>query len=530
MSIHEMALAAVSERPTNEPNSPAEAASRPSGIGSLVLVARVHGIHLTSEQLIREHGLIGDEPSPMEILACARASGLKPKLLKLNWVKLEHLKKALPAILLLKNGSSMVLQRVEVDHGTPRVILQDPNAPDDALLVLDRARLEAAWDGDLILIKRDYDIVDETKPFGFSFIMTLIFRERRLVRDIGIAALCVSILALAPIVFWRLMMDRVLNYHAANTLFVLCTVMVALVGFETAFASLRRYLILVLTTRVDVKLSTYLFDRILNLPVDFFERTSVGLVAHDMNEVWKIRNFLTGQMFGTVLDGMVVFIFLPVMFFYSPLMTAIVVAVCGLICGWIVLMLPTHRRATGQVIAAETARGTFLIQNLYGIRTVKSLALDSRQKRQWDVLVAKVAKARHNEALIGNLIQTVAMPLERLMVSGTFALGVYLAISTDDPVYIGAFFAFLMLSQRVADAADSGFATDPPVRRSARGGQHRRAVGQPDAGRGPFGSRRQEIAGGARRIRECPLQVQGIADARAQWRHVRNSCGDDARA
>ena len=191
-------------------------------------------------------------------------------------------------------------------------------------------------------------------------------------------------------------------------------------------------------------------------------------------------------------------------------------------------MLPTHRRATGRVIAAETARGTFLIQNLYGIRTVKSLALDSRQKRQWDVLVAKVAKARHNEALIGNLIQTVAMPLERLMVSGTFALGVYLAISTDDPVYIGALFAFLMLSQRVAAPLiqasqlihqfDEARAAVNIVARS----------GQPDAGRGPFGSRRQEIAGGARRIRECPLQVQGLADARAQWRHVRNSCGDDA--
>ena len=256
-----MALAAVSERPTNEPNSPAEAASRPSGIGSLVLVARVHGIHLTSEQLIREHGLIGDEPSPMEILACARASGLKPKLLKLNWVKLEHLKKALPAILLLKNGSSMVLQRVEVDH---EHAARHPAGPQRSRRCFARPRPRATG-GSLgrrsDSVKRDYDIVDETKPFGFSFIVTLIFRERRLVRDVGIAALCVSILALAPIVFWRLMMDRVLNYHAANTLFVLCTVMVALVGFETAFASLRRYLILVLTTRVDVKLSTYLFDQ-----------------------------------------------------------------------------------------------------------------------------------------------------------------------------------------------------------------------------------------------------------------------------
>ena len=226
--------------------------------------------------------------------------------------------------------------------------------------------------------------------------------------------------------------------------------MLAIILFETAFTALRRYLILVLTTRMDVKLSTYLFDKVLNLPVDYFERTSVGVVAHDMNEINKIRNFLTGQLFGTALDSLVVLVFLPVMFFYSPMLTAIVLAMCGAICAWIVLMLPAGRRATAEVIATETARGTFLIQSLYGIRTVKSLALDARQKRQLDVLTAKVAKARHKEGMVGNLIQSVAMPLERLMVSGTFALGVYLAMVTNDPVYVGALFAFLMLTQRVA--------------------------------------------------------------------------------
>ena len=40
-------------------------------------------------------------------------------------------------------------------------------------------------------------------------------------------------------------------------------------------------------------------------------------------------------------------------------------------------------------------------------------------------------------------------PLERLAVNGAFAVGVYIALTSNDPVYIGALFAFLMLSQRV---------------------------------------------------------------------------------
>ena len=36
-----------------------------------------------------------------------------------------------------------------------------------------------------------------------------------------------------------------------------------------------------------------------------------------------------------------------------------------------------------------------------------------------------------------------------MAVNGAFAVGVYFALTTNDPVYVGALFAFLMLSQRV---------------------------------------------------------------------------------
>ena len=81
-----------------------------------------------------------------------------------------------------------------------------------------------------------------------------------------------------------------------------------------------------LTTRVDVKLSTYVFEKVLNLPIDFFERTPIGLVSREIREVFKIRTFLVGQLFGTVLDSTTLLFFLPVMFFFSPIMTFVVLA------------------------------------------------------------------------------------------------------------------------------------------------------------------------------------------------------------
>jgi ATP-binding cassette subfamily B protein len=426
-----------------------EGASTPSGLGCLVIVARHHGLHLTVPQLIHDNVLPNREASVAEILKCAQSSGLKAKIVHLDWGGLAHLNKALPVIVKLKNGGSMVLLRLEGENDAIRVVLQDPNADEDALLVIDRVRFEDVWTGEVILIKRDYEITDETQPFSLGLIAGLVFRERWIVRDVAICALVLGFLGLAPIMFWRLLMDKVLYYHAYSTFFVLCLAMAILLAFEAVFTWLRGFLVLQLTTRIDVKLATYIFDKVLNLPIDFFERTPVGQVTHNIHEMWKIRKFLMGQLFGTVLDSTTLIFFIPVMFFFSPVMTFVVLGFCVLIVLWLIAMLPIHRRKSWAAERAEMERGSFLVQNIHGIRTVKSLALDAKQRQVWDVQVARVAKLRFAEGMTANLIQTVVRPLERLAVAGSFALGVYLVLSTHDPVYVGALFAFLLLTMRV---------------------------------------------------------------------------------
>ncbi|WP_158814057.1 peptidase domain-containing ABC transporter [Methylocapsa sp. S129] len=428
------------------PEGPVE----PTGLACLVIVARHHGLHLTIAQLIRDNLLTGEEVSASQLLKCARSAGLKASALRLSGSRLSQLKKTLPAVVRLKNGANMVLRRIDGEADQTRIVLQDPNASDDAPLIIDRPRFEEVWTGETILVKRNYEISDESQPFSIGFVLALLFRERWIIRDIAICAIVLSFLALTPIIFWRLLSDKVIYYKAYNTLSVLCVAMAVLVAFEAMFAYLRQLLILHLTTRVDVKLAKYMFDKILNLPIDFFERTQVGRITYDAQQIWRIRTFLMGQLFGTVLDSTTMLVFVPIMFFFSTTMTLIVLGSCAAMSLWIIGMLPYTRRKSNAVEAAESQRGAFLVQTIHGIRTVKSLALDTRQRHIWDVHTARVAKLRFAEGMAGNLLHSVVRPFERFAVSGSFAVGVYLALSSDDPVYIGALFAFLLLSQRVS--------------------------------------------------------------------------------
>jgi ATP-binding cassette, subfamily B, bacterial HlyB/CyaB len=425
-------------------------ASRSSLLGAVVIVARYRGLHLDMSELIRDHRLEPGEPTLEKLLHIARSCGLRAISVNLRWDDLMRIGTALPAILLLNNGRAMVVLRATRAAETPNVLVQDPNAGGDALLMLDETRLAGAWSGQVILIKRDFRLRDEDRPFGIGYIAGQLLRDRRIARDIAISAVTLSLLALSPIIFWRLLIDRVLYYGSLNTLAVLSVGMLALVIFETIFTYLRRYLIIHVTARADANISKYVFDRLLDLPVDFFERTPTGIIARDVNEVYRIRNFLIGQLFGTILDATVLLIFLPIMFFFSTMLTTVVLSICGLICLWIIVTLPILRRKSGAVFKADGAKNAFLVETLQGMRTVKSLALDARQRHEWDVRVANAARLRLEEGQVANIIQTVAHLLERVMTSGVFALAVYLAVTSNDQVYIGALVAFVMLTTRVA--------------------------------------------------------------------------------
>ena len=182
----------------------------------------------------------------------------------------------------------MVLLRVEGENAPARVVLQDPNAGEEALLIIDQARFQSAWTGEVILVKRNYEVRDEAQPFQVKLIVALIFRDRRMVRDIAICAVVLGLLSLAPIFFWQVLITKVLYYNAYSTFDAICLAMVVFVGFETAFSYLRRFLVIHLASRLDVKLSTYVFDKLTNLPIDFFERTQVGV--HPPSAILRSQN------------------------------------------------------------------------------------------------------------------------------------------------------------------------------------------------------------------------------------------------
>ena len=112
--------------------------------------------------------------------------------------------------------------------------------------------------------------------------------------------------------------DKVLSQGNLSSLNVLGTAMVVMALFQGILQALRTYIFVDTTDRMDLTLGSAVIDRLLALPLSYFERRPVGELSQRLGELNTIRGFLTGTALISVLNLIFAVIYLIVMFVYSP--------------------------------------------------------------------------------------------------------------------------------------------------------------------------------------------------------------------
>jgi ATP-binding cassette subfamily B protein len=423
----------------------------PSSIRALALVAARLGMDVSVDQLRRRFALQDGEPDSSTFIALARELGLEARAVRMTFQELPRLARALPAILRAKNGGALILEDARSDPSKGTVaIIRDPSASSDAVVAVDELHLGQIWEGEVTLIKRVHSSTDEQQPFGMAWLAAQVLKERKLFGDIAVGALVSTVFALAPPFIFMIVIDRVLVNQSVATLNVLVgTILIALL-FEGILGHLRRKLTQAVTTRIDGRLNLYILEKLLKLPMDYFERTPTGRTLAKIGAIWRVRNFLTGQLFGAFLDAVPLIGLIPAMLFLEWRLALIAYVLAGCIFMIIMVFMKPMSKLYRRVVAAEQAKGAHLIETIYGIRTVKSLALEGRRRREWDRRVAESIAAQHALGMMGNYPETLSLPFQRLIYSGCFAVGAYMTLLDPGSMNPGALVAFAMLSNRLA--------------------------------------------------------------------------------
>jgi ATP-binding cassette subfamily B protein len=414
---------------------------------AMMMASRYYGLELDP----MDFRLGKDEtvPTPAALSTWAQGAGMWSRALRLKWRNLFAVTGAGPVVLLFNDGSAGLLVGGNAENKI--VLIRDPRAPEaDPPVPVDEMRLMEVWSGEAVLLRAERTQAEVDPPFTLRWLFELVLKEGKNLRDLLIASFTISMLTVFPPLLVMQVADRVLTHHSYSTLVLIAMILGTAVLFETLLGYVRRIIIAVVGVRIDANLNLHVFNRLIRLPLDYFERHPAGETMYRVGQVNQVRQFITGKLMSTLLDMMTLAVLLPFLFWLNPTLAWIVLVCATSIMLIIVTYLRPIRTIFAKVITAETLKNAALGETIFGIKTVKALALEPQRKAEWDEKVAEVGKWRLAMNLKSNWPQTLVTPIERFMWMGIILVGAYLALSDDTGYMIGSLFAFMMLSQRVS--------------------------------------------------------------------------------
>ena len=412
-------------------------AAAESGLAALVLLLRFHGVGADTEQIRHRFGGAIGVP---EMIRCAKELGLKARVYQSNWQRLG--KTPLPGIAVLRDGGYLLLGKA----GENKILVQDPMTPRPMLMA--REELEAVWDGRLILMTGRAGLAELSNRFGINWFVEAIHKYRYLLGEVLVASFFLQLFALVSPLFFQVVIDKVLSSRTLSTLDVIVIGLVAISLFDTILGVLRTYLFAHTTNRIDVELGARLFRHLLALPISYFQARRVGDFVARVRELENIRNFLTSSALTLVIDLFFTFVFLAVMFLYSPLLTAIVLGAFPFYIGISVAATPLFRERLDEKFKRGAENQAFLVESVTGVETLKAMAVEPQMQRRWEQQIAGYVSASFRVISLGNVASQTVQLINKLVIAAILYFGAKLVM--NGTLTIGELVAFNILAGRVS--------------------------------------------------------------------------------
>ena len=116
---------------------------------------------------------------------------------------------------------------------------------------------------------------------------------------------------------------------------------------------LRTYIFSEVSNNIDINLGSSIIRNLFRLPLGYFSKRKVGEISTRINELEKIRSFLTGTALTAILDTIFSIIYILIMCIYSIKLT-----ICSL------LVIPFFMALV--VIFSPISKGIYLTKPLLG--------------------------------------------------------------------------------------------------------------------------------------------------------------------
>ena len=258
------------------------------------------------------------------------------------------------------------------------------------------------------------------KRYGFKFILKYLIPYKRSLFVIIVAMLFTSLVSIAFPYIMQLIVDKGIDNKDVNFIILLLIAQSVLV-FSQLFANLlKSWISLHMTTKISISLISDFLDKLMLLPIAFFDSKKTGDIIQRIEDHSRIQSFLTNTVISIIIaiTSFIAYSFIIVEYSVKILVVFILCSILYLL--WIFFFLKKRKKLDYLRFIEASANKSNIIQMISGMQEIKLNNCELHKKAEWERIqnrLYKVSIKSLNIAQIQELGATFINQLKNMIIS-----------------------------------------------------------------------------------------------------------------
>jgi len=423
-----------------------QAEAKDCGPTCIKIIAKFYGKTINTQELRQLSETTREGSSLMGISDAAEGIGFRTLGIKLAYKKLAEA--PLPCIIHWNKNHYVVLYKIK----NKTLYVSDPA---HGLITYTKQEFLKHWIGNnadesteegIALIidptPKFYDSeFEDDKTFGFSFIFKYLLKYKRFVIELIIGLIAGSLLQLVLPFLTQSIVDIGIQNQDLNFIYLILIAQLVLFIGKASLEIIRSWILLHLSTRINISLISDFFIKLMKLPMSYFDVRMTGDLLQRINDHKRIERILTTSSLTIIFSFFNLIVFSFVLAYYSFQIFGVFILGSIIYVIWVLFFFKKRKELDYKRFSQVSEEQSKVIELINGMQEIKLHNAERRMRWNWEYVQAKLFKiASKNLALeqtqsvgsnfineLKNMFITILSAT--LVVEGDITLGMMMAIS-----------------------------------------------------------------------------------------------------
>ena len=230
------------------------------------------------------------------------------------------------------------------------------------------------------------------KRMGFRFLSKYLFKYKRFLWQLVIGLLAASLLQLIFPFLTQSVVDVGIKNQDIHFIYLILFAQLALFLGRTAIEVVRSWILLHLSTRINISLVSDFFIKLMNLPIAFFDTRMTGDILQRINDHKRIERILTTSSLNVLFSMVNLLVFSLVLAYYNVTLFFIFLVGSVLYFLWIAIFLKKRRDLDYKRFSQVSQEQSKVIELINGMQEIKLHNAEKQKRWGWEFLQARLFK------------------------------------------------------------------------------------------------------------------------------------------